>query len=127
MIDLIASFIIALLSGLGVGSGGLLVVWLSLRGEVGQVQAQGMNLLFFLFSSGAALLVNLTRRRIFWHTVGWMVLAGIPGTLIGSYLAHHLDADTVRTVFGLMLIASGIISLRRRKDEKSSQIRKEKM
>ena len=83
--------------------------------------------LAFLFSSGAALLVNLTRRRIFWNTVGWMVLAGIPGTLIGSYLAHHLDADTVRTVFGLMLIASGLISLRRRKGENSSKIKKQKM
>ena len=41
---------IAILSGLGVGSGGLFVIWLTSVYGVSAPQARGMNLLFFVFS-----------------------------------------------------------------------------
>ena len=50
-IDVIASFIIALLSGMGIGSGGLFVIYLTFMTNADQLSAQGANLLFFLFSS----------------------------------------------------------------------------
>ena len=50
LLDIIVSFAIALLSGLGVGSGGLLVIYLTLYAGTPQLQAQGVNLVFFLFS-----------------------------------------------------------------------------
>ena len=43
---------IAILSGLGVGSAGLLVVFLTVVSELPQRTAQGVNLMFFLFASG---------------------------------------------------------------------------
>ena len=39
--------LIAILSGLGVGSGGLLVIWLTLALGVDAQMARGLNLLFF--------------------------------------------------------------------------------
>ena len=50
----IASFIIALLSGMGIGSGGLLVIYLTLLEKVPQLTAQGINLLFFIFASASS-------------------------------------------------------------------------
>ena len=55
----LTSFGVAILSGLGVGSAGLLVVFLTAVLQVPQLTAQGMNLVFFLFSSGSALTVHL--------------------------------------------------------------------
>ena len=49
MLDIIVFFIIATLSGMGVGSAGLLVVWLTVFDSVPQLAAQGLNLFFFLF------------------------------------------------------------------------------
>ena len=46
----LVSFFIAVLSGLGVGSGGLFVIWLTAAYGVSATQARGMNLLFFVFS-----------------------------------------------------------------------------
>ena len=42
------TFAVALLSGMGVGSAGLLVTYLALVLGMPQLQAQGLNLLFFL-------------------------------------------------------------------------------
>ena len=36
------------LSGIGVGGGTLLMVWLTAIGDVAQTEAQGINLLYFL-------------------------------------------------------------------------------
>ena len=58
------SLFIAILSGLGVGSGGLFVIWLTMVEGVGSIEARGMNLLFFVFSATSALLFHLIRRRI---------------------------------------------------------------
>ena len=56
---IIASFLIAALSGLGVGGGGLFVVFLALFTEIPQITAQGINLLFFLFSRFSFLHYNI--------------------------------------------------------------------
>ena len=60
MIDFLVSCGVALLSGLGVGSGGLLVVFLTKYREIGQLFAQGVNLIFFIFSSGASTAVYVS-------------------------------------------------------------------
>ena len=69
MIDFLVSCGVALLSGLGVGSGGLLVVFLTEYRAVGQLFAQGVNLIFFIFSSGASTAVNLRARNICYGAV----------------------------------------------------------
>ena len=47
----IVAFFIAILSGLGVGSGGLLVIWLTMVEGMDAIGARGLNLLFFVFTA----------------------------------------------------------------------------
>ena len=117
----IAALIAAALSGLGVGSAGIFVLYLTFVAGYGQPEAQGANLLFFMLSAGSALLFHARRRRIPWRAVAVMVLAAIPGAVLGTWLLRRLDADVVRRLFGGMLIVAGALSLRagRRPDEKS--------
>ena len=56
LIVLIASFVIALLTGLGVGGGGLFVVFLNMFTDIPQIKVQGINLLFFIFSASSAVM-----------------------------------------------------------------------
>ena len=111
MLNIIASFIISVLSGLGVGSGGLFVIWLTLAAGVPQIAAQGLNLLFFLFSAGASLLVHLFKRKILWGAVMLLVAVGIPGSLLGSFIAGFISAALMRKLFGIMLVISGTFIL----------------
>ena len=109
--DIIACFFIALLSGMGVGSAGLLVVWLNATTSISQLTAQGLNLYFFLFSAGASLMVHIQKRKIFWSVVFLMICVGSIGTLAGSALSVRLSPDILRRAFGGMLIVCGSASL----------------
>lgn len=113
MIDFVVSASVALLSGLGVGSGGLLVVFLTEYRDIGQLFAQGVNLLFFIFSSGAATAVNLRKRRIAYGGVLLMSLGGIVGAVIGAIFASMIDPAYLRMGFGAMLLIGGIPALLR--------------
>lgn len=113
MIDFIVSAGVALLSGLGVGSGGLLVVFLTEYRGVGQLFAQGVNLIFFIFSSGAATAVNLRTRRLCFGAILLMSIGGTLGAIIGALIASRLDPELLRMGFGLMLLIGGVPSLMR--------------
>ena len=120
-ISLIAAFLVAILSGLGVGGGGLFVIYLVLFTSLLQLQIQGINLAFFLFSSAASLSIHLTKRKIFWAAVAIMSASGIVGAILGSMLSAKADEALLRKIFGAMLVISGIISLKstfRNKDKR---------
>ncbi len=122
MIDFFVALGVALLSGLGVGSGGLLVVWLTLRRGLGQVAAQGINLFFFLFSSGASTAVNCFRRRIAWRQVILLSIGGVAGAAAGYAVLNLLDPSLLKKLFGVMLLLTGAPALLR----SLSHLKKEK-
>jgi uncharacterized membrane protein YfcA len=126
MIDFIVSASVALLSGLGVGSGGLLVVFLTEYRSVGQLFAQGINLLFFIFSSGAATAVNLRKRKISYGSVLMMSIGGVIGAIVGAVSASFIDPAYLRIGFGLMLLIGGIPSFLRSGREVLAMIVKRK-
>ena len=107
----IAAFLVAVLSGLGVGSAGLFVIFLTLIEGVPQLTAQGLNLVFFLFSSGAALTVHLLRTPLLFGCIVLLVPGGILGSFLGTSLAHLLPEVLLRRLFGALLIASGMTGL----------------
>lgn len=114
MKDFIVIFIIAALSGLGVGSGGILVIYLTLIEKVPQLTAQGANLIFFILASLASLIFNLPKRRIPYGAVILMSALGICGSLVGTYFAAMLPAEVLRKIFGIMLVGSGLYALKKK-------------
>ena len=119
-----AAFLIAILSGMGVGSAGLLVVYLTMIADVPQLTAQGINLVFFLFAASAALCVHLLRRRIPFMHVVIASLTGMIGALPGTMAAEILPQEWVRILFGIMLILSGARALFTKSDKKGKITKK---
>lgn len=126
ILDIISGFAAALLSGLGVGSGGLLVIYLTLVLGAEQLRAQGTNLLFFLFSSGAAMLYHFSHRKINYSAVTVLVLTGLVGSAVGTALSSALGGALTRKLFGSMLVLSGIATLRKCKKIRQSAYNKTK-
>lgn len=114
MKDFAVIFIIAALSGLGVGSGGLLVIYLTLVEKVSQLAAQGANLIFFILATSASLILNLPKRRVPTGAVLIMSTLGICGSLVGTHFATLLPAEALRKIFGFMLVGSGIFALKKK-------------
>lgn len=107
-IHIIAAFIIAVLSGMGVGSAGLFVIYLTSFTETTQLTAQGLNLLFYLFACGASLLLHSKKRIFFPRIILWMIASAIPGVILGGLLTSALPTEYIRKGFGAMLIVAGL-------------------
>ena len=101
---------IAILSGLGVGSGGLLVIWLTAIG-VDTQSARALNLLFFVFSASAAFVLHFLKGRINLPLVTLLSLAACVGTAAGFFVGDSLSPDALRKIFGVMLALSGSYTL----------------
>jgi uncharacterized membrane protein YfcA len=106
-----------------VGSAGLFVLYLTLIAGYSQPEAQALNLLFFLLSAGAALLLHIRARRIPWRVVGFLIACAVPGALAGSYLVRVLDASVIRKLFGGMLIVTGLPVLLAKGERKTAEAR----
>ncbi len=124
LVTVIAAFLAAILSGLGIGSVGLFVLYLTLMAGYSQPEAQALNLLFFLLSAGAALLLHIRARRIPWRVVLFLIACAVPGALAGSYLVRILDASVIRKLFGGMLIVTGLPALLTKGERKTAEARR---
>lgn len=120
--------LIAVLSGLGVGSGGLLVIWLTMIEGIDAETARGLNLLFFVFSASAAFAVHLIKGRVKLRFVLFLAACACVGTILGTYIGTRIDSLMLKRIFGVMLVVSGVYTLsgnmssifKKRKDKKIS-------
>lgn len=111
------TFLVAVLTGLGVGSGGIYILYLTLIKDIPQAEAQGMNLIFFITATLAAAAVNLIKKRISFVCIAFTVPLGILGAVGGSYVASVVKSETLGIMFGVLLMVigiSGFIKLRKK-------------
>lgn len=107
----IVTLIIAILSGMGVGGGGLLVIYLTLFEGAEQLIAQGTNLAFFIIAATASTVFNVKKNKIQWKITLVISAVGIVFAYFGALLASSIDPSLLQKIFGGMLIAGGVSSL----------------
>ncbi len=102
----IASALIAVLTGMGVGGGSLFVIYLTFFRGTPQLEAQALNLAFFLVASLASIPVHLKKRTIHTRLLVVLVLTGVLGSLASRAVAPFVDAAGARKLFGVLLLVS---------------------
>lgn len=108
-----------LLGSLGMGAGAILLVYLRVFGGMEQMQAQGVNLLFFLPIAALSLFLHSRKGLVQWKNGLVCAAAGIPMVFAGVWLAGWLGSIWLSKLFALLLVYIGIRELRM-KDEKNS-------
>ena len=111
IIDTVVAFFASALAAMGVGGGGLLVIYLTLVRATEQISAQGINLFFFLFGAFPAMCVHIFKRKINAGILLPLCIFGVSGTLFGYFLLTFLSSELLRKAFGALLIISGITAL----------------
>lgn len=106
-----AGLVCGVLSGLGIGGGTLLMVWMTAVMDVAQATAQGINLLYFLPTAGCALLFHIKNRLIRWKVVLPAMIAGCVSAVGGALLATAIDTGLLRRLFGGFLLLVGLREL----------------
>ncbi len=105
------TLVLAVTAGLGVGSGGLYLIWLQDAQGLSHTLSVGGNLVFFIAALLSAALMNLRKGRIDLRFLLTVLLFGIPSALLGQRLATQLPPTLLRLFLGVFLIFSGIFTL----------------
>lgn len=111
LFDFILSFACATLSALGMGGGGILLIYLTAFGGVNQLQAQGINLIYFIPVSLVAIFLHSRKKLIRWRFTWRSVILGIAGVYLGWKLAMVLESEALSKLFGLFLLFFGLREL----------------
>ena len=99
------------LSGLGVGGGSLLVLWLTVVMGTPPETTRNINLLFFLPTALIALYFRKKQGLIKWKPLLPAIAAGCFAAASGSCLSAMLDTGLLKKAFGILLIITGIREL----------------
>lgn len=107
MLAIIFGIISGIVTGLGMGGGTILILLLSLFMEMEQHIAQATNLIFFIPTSLAAIVINLKQKNVDLKLAFIISIFGIIGAIIGAIVSENLSSENLRKYFAMfiMLIA----------------------
>lgn len=112
------SFIAAALGALGMGGGGILVLYLTAYAKMDQLAAQGINLVFFVPVAVVALLIHHGNRLVAWKTALLCILLGSIGVYLGVNLAMLIGSQLLSKLFGGFLLIIGLRELFAKKGQR---------
>lgn len=108
-LTLLVSTALGFLTGLGVGGGSLLVLWLTGVQGWDSAAARGANLLFFL--PGAIVSLVFRHRRGSLKKLWPAILGGCIAAGLGAWLSRGMDTALLKKLFGVLLLVTGIREL----------------
>ena len=111
VINTLVGTVLGFLSGLGVGGGSLLILWLTLVQGMEQRDARTVNLLFFLPAAAVSCYFRRKQGTLEVKKMLPAILAGCVGAAAGSRIGLRLDTDMLKKGFGVLLIFTGVREL----------------
>ena len=99
------------LSGLGVGGGSLLILYLTLVLQMDPSAARSLNLLFFLPCALIAALFRWRQGAVDLILLWPAMLGGCAAAFLLSRLSLHMDTRLLKKLFGGLLIITGLREL----------------
>lgn len=120
-IGVLVGTLLGFLSGLGIGGGSLLLLWLTLVLEMEPAAARGINLLFFLPAAVIACCFRWKQGVLDWKKVLPAIAAGCIGAFFGSLLSGILNTQLLKKGFGILLLATGVREMLWKPKKKASK------
>ena len=96
---------------MGIGGGGLFLIYLSDVLGMDRDAAVYLNLVFFLSALLSAAVGHLRAGRLSLPTLATILLFGIPGAILGRWLSSLFSPTLLHLLLGFFLLVSGILSL----------------
>ncbi|MBR3972725.1 MAG: sulfite exporter TauE/SafE family protein [Oscillospiraceae bacterium] len=99
------------LTGLGIGGGSLLILWLTMVLNTDPFTARSINLLFFIPSAVIACIFRMKQGKLNLHPILPAIIAGCIAAGIFSWISTILDVEILKKGFGIVLLAAGLREL----------------
>lgn len=110
----VAGTLSAMVGAMGLGGGGVLIIYFNLFTQIPQTLAQGINLLFFIPSAVVAVIIYIKKKLINFKLALIFSLFGLTGTILGAYLACFIDSKILSKMFALLLFVMGVMQFRKK-------------
>lgn len=107
----IVGTLLGFLSGLGIGGGSLLIVWLTAILHMDPLTARSINLMFFVPSALIACLIRRKNGQLDWKTALPGIISGCFFALIGWWISTKLEIELLQKFFGIVLLLAGFREL----------------
>ncbi len=108
---ILASFVSGLLSAMGFGSGTVLILWLTTQLSYSQLQAQGVNLMFFIPCALLSLIILAKRGLVDKKEALPLGISGAVGLIIGHFTLPMIPAELLSKLFGIFVILLALLQL----------------
>ena len=104
MFKFIIGIIAGIFTGLGLGGGSILILFLTLFFNTEQHVAQATNLIFFTSAAIISILINLKNKTINLKNSIIIIIFGIIGAFLGATISKNLDVTILRKCFAIFLL-----------------------
>lgn len=111
MIEIVLSIISGVISGLGMGGGTVLILFLSIFLGMDQHVAQATNLVFFIPTAIASSIINIKNKNVNFKVSIVIIIFGVIGSIIGAIVSTKLDVYLLKKIFGAFIIVIALIQL----------------
>ena len=108
---LIIGTVLGFLSGLGIGGGSLLILWLTVVLPADPLTARSINLLFFIPSALIACTLRIHQKDLEIKPLLPAILAGCISAAVFSAISTQLDIALLKKLFGAVLLITGLREL----------------
>lgn len=110
---LLIGLVSGILGGMGIGGGAILIPAFILFINIDQHIIQGINLIYFIPTAVAALIIHAKNKYIDLNIAISIIIFGVLGAIIGSYLAVSIPSLSLRKMFGVFLFIIGVYEILR--------------
>lgn len=110
-IALLISTALGIIAGMGIGGGSLLVLWLSAFTAFSHTDIRILNLLFFLPAAAISSIINWRKGELNIRKMIPAIIGGCISAAICSFISQRLDTGILKTLFGILLLITGLREL----------------
>ena len=101
--EVVFGIIAGIITSLGMGGGAILILLLTLFMNIDQHISQATNLIFFIPTAITSIIINIKNKQIDFKAGKDIIIYGVIGAIIGSFIAVDLPNQKLRKIFGIFL------------------------
>ena len=107
----LVSLVTGVFASLGLGGGMVLIIYLTVFADMTQIQAQGINLVFFVPIALISLYKHHKNGLIEWKKIVPVLITGTIFVTIFSFIANNTDNSLLQKLFGGFVVIAGVKEL----------------
>lgn len=98
-----------ILGGMGMGGGTVLIPLLTIFFNVGQKEAQAINLVAFIPMAMVSLAIHIKNKRVKKEGLLWIIVPAVLTSVGGGFAAQAVNGEVLKRIFGGFLLLLSVV------------------